>query len=773
MKKLLTIIILLITATSYGQTTYKVDPADSSRLIITQGTTKDTIRFKPDTINSTLYVLKAGSYDDPAWIDSLSVSKIKGLGTRVTSVSGSLPLRVSGTTAPVITLDTGYNAGLSAAASIGLLKKITDSLQANINEKVSSQWATVSSTELSYTATSPNVSLIATDNTAMRGLQFKTSVFIDAFIKHQPNTGEMRISSGRNSTWGGSISLVADSTEVGRIRKAGMALGTPTLDGSALLTMHSSTKGFLPPRMTAAQRLAISSPATGLVVFDTDSLGLMLRLSSSWVKLGTGSGGSTDTTSLSDRINLKLNIADTANKWMVKPAGTYTEGYIPKITEGVITWSADNSPDTTSLSNRINAKVNISDTSNMLDPYLTEPELPEVVFSSDDFYNPGTSAYPLRVKGKGDSTIQAAHTDSIAAHRIAIDALSGGGGSTWGSITGTLSSQTDLQTALDGKVDENSAITGATKTKITYDAKGLVTAGADLIESDIPTLSQSKITNLTTDLDAKVHAAGKAGGQSITGGLNAGDGLTFTSTSHGTKGNIDLGTFWRVNSSGNLLAQTDATYDIGASAASRPRDFYLSRTATIGGSSSNGKIDFKRADGTTMGSVGIAPNFGIDGSPGAVINLSGAHVRTSADNSWDFGASATRWRTGYFGTSIFSPTYIGGTSTTSTITYKTTTGVGATGADHIFQVGNNGATEALRILNDGAVGIGTASPNASALLDLTSTTKGLLLMRMTKAQRDAISSPADGLVIYQTDNNIGLKVRVSGAWHSINTTADP
>jgi hypothetical protein len=62
----------------------------------------------------------------------------------------------------------------------------------------------------------------------------------------------------------------------------------------------------------------------------------------------------------------------------------------------------------------------------------------------------------------------------------------GGGGTTWGSITGTLSNQTDLQTALDGKVDENSAITGSTKTKITYDAKGLVTAGADLSASDIP-----------------------------------------------------------------------------------------------------------------------------------------------------------------------------------------------------------------------------------------------------------------------------------------------
>jgi hypothetical protein len=43
-----------------------------------------------------------------------------------------------------------------------------------------------------------------------------------------------------------------------------------------------------------------------------------------------------------------------------------------------------------------------------------------------------------------------------------------------------------IQTQLDGKVDENSAIIGATKTKITYDAKGLVTAGADIEATDLP-----------------------------------------------------------------------------------------------------------------------------------------------------------------------------------------------------------------------------------------------------------------------------------------------
>lgn len=62
-------------------------------------------------------------------------------------------------------------------------------------------------------------------------------------------------------------------------------------------------------------------------------------------------------------------------------------------------------------------------------------------------------------------------------------------------------------------------------------------------------------------------------------------------------------------------------------------------------------------------------------------------------------------------TSLTVPTLIGGTGTTSTLTYKTTTGTGATGADHIFQVGTNGGTEAMRILNSGRITIGSATAN--------------------------------------------------------------
>ena len=57
-------------------------------------------------------------------------------------------------------------------------------------------------------------------------------------------------------------------------------------------------------------------------------------------------------------------------------------------------------------------------------------------------------------------------------------------------------------------------------------------------------------------------------------------------------------------------------------------------------------------------------------------------------------------------------TIIGGTATTADLSFQTTSGVGTTGADMHFLVGNAGATEAMTILNNGNVGIGTTGPGA-------------------------------------------------------------
>jgi len=72
-------------------------------------------------------------------------------------------------------------------------------------------------------------------------------------------------------------------------------------------------------------------------------------------------------------------------------------------------------------------------------------------------------------------------------------------------------------------------------------------------------------------------------------------------------------------------------------------------------------------------------------------------------------------------------------------------------------------TERLRILSGGQVGIGTSTPNSTAVLELSSTTRGFLPPRMSTTERDAITSPPDGLVIHNTTTN-KPNVRSAGAW---------
>ncbi len=165
---------------------------------------------------------------------------------------------------------------------------------------------------------------------------------------------------------------------------------------------------------------------------------------------------------------------------------------------------------------------------------------------------------------------------------------------------------------------------------------------------------------------------------------------------------------------------------------------------------------------------------------------------------------------------FISPIISGGTGTTSTLTFKTTHGVATTGSDFIWVGGTDGGTELMRLkannqlvlrsngvnLNGAgtqnyiaagtntytdyfagtvhkfysyAVGAyfvqfanGTSTANyistpitlgsnsiaaASSVVEMVSTTKGFLPPRMTATQASAISSPAEGLLVYVTDTN--------------------
>lgn len=105
----------------------------------------------------------------------------------------------------------------------------------------------------------------------------------------------------------------------------------------------------------------------------------------------------------------------------------------------------------------------------------------------------------------------------------------------------------------------------------------------------------------------------------------------------------------------------------------------------------------------------------------------------------------------------------GGTGVTDTLTLVGTSGNGtATNAAILFAVGNNGGTTAATILNNGKIGVG-GTPDASALFDLTSTSLGFGLPSMTSTQRNAISSPRNGLVVYNSTDH-AISVRANGVW---------
>lgn len=67
------------------------------------------------------------------------------------------------------------------------------------------------------------------------------------------------------------------------------------------------------------------------------------------------------------------------------------------------------------------------------------------------------------------------------------------------------------------------------------------------------------------------------------------------------------------------------------------------------------------------------------------------------------------------------------------------------------------------------VGIGTTKPDQSAVLDISSSTKGLLMPRMSLQQRNSIQNPAQGLVVYQTDFLSGFYFYDGVEWKTMTT----
>ena len=101
-------------------------------------------------------------------------------------------------------------------------------------------------------------------------------------------------------------------------------------------------------------------------------------------------------------------------------------------------------------------------------------------------------------------------------------------------------------------------------------------------------------------------------------------------------------------------------------------------------------------------------------------------------------------------------------SSQTSITYQ----LGIDSNSNLAVYDTNAAAQRLVLSSSGNLGIGTTSPSASAILDAQSTTKGVRMPNMTTTQKNAISSPAAGLMVFDT-TLAKLCVYSGSAWQTI------
>ena len=113
------------------------------------------------------------------------------------------------------------------------------------------------------------------------------------------------------------VSLTANAQTNTFPSTGAVGIGTTSPNASSLLEIKSTTKGFLAPRMTIAQRNAIVTPATGLFIYQTNSTpGFYYYDGSAW-KAVSGASSTGANTSLSNLASTSINVAllpDTSNK---------------------------------------------------------------------------------------------------------------------------------------------------------------------------------------------------------------------------------------------------------------------------------------------------------------------------------------------------------------------------------------------------------------------------------------------------------------------------
>ncbi|MBL4753238.1 MAG: tail fiber domain-containing protein [Flavobacteriales bacterium] len=595
------------------------------------------------------------------------------------------------------------------------------------------------------------------------------------------------------------------------ISKAQVGIGTTTPDPSSLLDLVSTSKGVLISKMTTAQRNAIASPARGLLVFVTSDSTFYynqgLPATPNWVKLlsassGTGGWtvagnagtnwttnflGTTDNISLRIRTNntekmivdsvgnvgigtpsptVKLHVQDAAfTNMSIESTGAGSQitvaspssngSNITFLSNNQLRWQIMKQPDashslqfnryntsgvsqgTAMVIDGTNGNVGIGTTSPSGIFHVSSNTATDMYFSRHTTDNAGTATVFRKSRGTAAiPTIVAADDD---AGLVVFDAYDG---TAYREVAGILAEVdatpgvSDMPGRLVFYTTPDGSITRTERMRIINNGNvgiGTTAPGSKLHVSGNMRLSSVPATNRFILLGDDGETNTGTGGLVVQAGAGSsgyGGALNLFAHSHATKpGWVTAG----LSVSAGTGA-TEARFTVNNQGLAGGTDvFTVLRSGNVGIGTTSPAEKLHLFDGGT-GIVEI--EGGTVGSPArrAIVKLTSDIDFRARGLLLSAGNAPKDWFAGI--------SYSGG----------------LTGAN-FFTIGRH-ATQAeypansfVAVDTSGNVGIGTTAPDADALLEMSSTTKGILIPRMTTAERNAITTPPTGLLVFGTTDS--------------------